>query len=165
MRHRTTSLGGGRLSRGWHHRGYLQHIAVRRITRAAPAAPTVSALHDLPGFQIFAGNPADASGAKVGVLRLNAAQAAQLIVSHLAPLRNQRVVGVLFTAAIVKQLLRYFMLPIVHFVNVAAALVVNLKDGPQRLIAALPFVRLSLVCGAEEKEVGGADEELKTGED
>lgn len=55
-------------------------------------------------FQLALGDSADAVGSKVGVSRLDAAQAAQVLVALLLPLGNQVLVGVAFFYAVLVQL-------------------------------------------------------------
>ena len=62
------------------------------LPRASPAS-AVHALDDLALLQLVLGHPADAVGGEVGVPRLDAAQAAQVLVALLLPLGYQVGVG------------------------------------------------------------------------
>lgn len=57
-------------------------------------------------FQLALGDPADAVGSKVGVPGLDAAQAAEVLVTLFLPLRNQVFVGVSLLDAVLIELCR-----------------------------------------------------------
>ena len=87
----------------WHHTS----------ARAAPAA-AVDALHDPPLLQLVLGHPADAVGGEVGVPRLDAPQAAQVLVTLLLPLRDEVRVGDLLLDAVVVELPGDGLAPVVQ---------------------------------------------------
>ena len=77
--------------------------SVSSFTRASPAA-AVDALDDLALLELGLGHAADAVGGEVGVARLDAAQAAEVLVALLLPLGDQVLVGDLVLHAVVVQL-------------------------------------------------------------
>ena len=77
--------------------------SVSSLTRASPAA-AVDALDDLALLELGLGHAADAVGGEVGVARLDAAQAAEVLVALLLPLGDQVLVGDLVLHAVVVQL-------------------------------------------------------------
>lgn len=103
-------------------------------------------LDDAALFQLRLGHPADAVSPKVGVPRLDAPQAAQVLVAGLFPLGDQIPVGDLLLQAVLVQLAADCFPPVEQIVNVARLLVVDLEDGPQRLRDAFALVRFRFGC-------------------
>jgi len=117
--------------------------SVSSLTRASPAA-AVDALDDLALLELGLGHAADAVGGEVGVARLDAAQAAEVLVALLLPLGDQVLVGDLVLHAVVVQL-SADGLPLVEEVeDVPGPLMVDLEDWPQCLHLSLALVRLRL---------------------
>jgi len=102
----------------------------------------VGALDNPSHFQLALWDSADAVGSEVGVSCLDAAQAAQVLISLLLPLGDQVLVCVPLLYAVVIQL-PADGLPLVEQVeDVAAPLVVQSEDRPQGLHLPLALVRL-----------------------
>jgi len=115
--------------------------ALNRSVRAAAApAPAAHALDRLVLLQLRLGHAADARGVEVGLLGLDAAQAAQLLVPLLLPLGDQERVGVVVLEQPVIQGFRDGGLFVVEVVDVAGALVGDLEDGPENFLPLLAFV-------------------------
>lgn len=112
----------------------------------APTAATMDALNDATLLEFGFGHAANAVGAKVGVACLDTAQAAQILIARLLPFGYQIAVGDLLLQAVLVQLTADGLAAIEQVVNVARLLVMDLKDGPQRLCDALAFMWLSLSC-------------------
>lgn len=104
------------------------------IASGTPSAPTAHALHILALLQLGLGYAADARRVEVGLLGLNAAQTAQLLVAVLLPLGNQHRVRVSVLEQPLVQLLADGFLLVVELVDVPAPLVRNLEDGPFGLV-------------------------------
>jgi len=64
------------------------------VPARTPAAPAADALDRLPVLEVHLGHAADARAVEVGLLGLDAAQAAQVLVAGLLPLCDERCVGV-----------------------------------------------------------------------
>jgi len=104
------------------------------IARSTPPAPATNTLHILPLLQLRLGHPADARRVEVGLLGLHAPQAAQLLVPLLLPLGDEHRVRVAVLEQVLVQLLADGLFFVVELVDVAAALVGDLEDGPLRLV-------------------------------
>lgn len=109
-------------------------------------ATTVDALDHFALFQLGLGNAANAVGAKVGVSRLDASEAAQVLVALLLPFGDQVLVGYVLVETVLVQLLADGVALVVEIVNVSGLLVMDLEDGPKRfrLAFALVWRRLRL---------------------
>lgn len=106
--------------------------SVARRTSPATAANT---LYVLVLLEPCLGHAADARRVEVCLLGLDAAQAAQLLVALLLPLCDEHGVGVAVLEQPVVQLPADGLLVVVELVDVAAALVGDLEDGPLRLVS------------------------------
>jgi hypothetical protein len=131
-------------------------LSLRSIARCAAPAAAVDALNFLVLLHLLLGHAADARGPEVGFLGLDAPGAAQLLVALLLPLGDQHGVCVAVLQQVVVQLLADGLLLVVHFVDVARALVGDLEDGPCHLVLLLALVRgvlgvLHLVLELEER--------------
>lgn len=83
-----------------------------------------------------------AARAEVGVTRLNAAQAAQILVARLFPFCNQIGIGDLLLDAVVVEFTADCLAPIEQVVYVARLLMVHLEYGPQRFADTFTLVRV-----------------------
>lgn len=93
-------------------------------------------------FQFRFRHATNAVGAKVGVTRLNASQAAQIFVAGFLPLGNQVGVGDFLVDAVLVQLTTDGLPPVEEIVDVSRFLMMNFEDGPQWLVDTFSFVRL-----------------------
>ena len=84
-------------------------------------------------FQLRTGHPADAGAAVVGLVLLDAAQAAQLLVARLSPLGNKQLVRVLLFHQPVVKVLRDGLSLVVQSIYVSRALMVDLENLPELL--------------------------------
>lgn len=91
----------------------------------------MDALDDLPFFQLGLGHSTDAVCSEVRVARLDASQAAKVLVAGFLPLRYQIGVGDSFFQAIFVEFAGDDLAAVEHVVNVAGFLVVYLEDGPK----------------------------------
>lgn len=121
----------------------LQRKMPQQSARAARAA-AMNASKLTPCVAILAGHATEAARAEVGVARLYAAEAAQILVARFLPLGYQIGVGNLLLEAVVVQLLTDCLALVEEIVDVAALLMMNAKDWPERLDAPLALVRLDL---------------------
>lgn len=64
------------------------------ITASASSASTIHALNDLVFLELLSGHTTDASAVEVGLLGLDASEAAELLVTLLLPLCDQVLVGI-----------------------------------------------------------------------
>lgn len=103
----------------------------------------MNALHNLSLLQLCLGNSANAVRAEIGVSRLDATQAAQVLVAGFLPLGDEIGISDAFFQAILVQLSRDDFAAHKHIVNVAGFLVMDFEDGPQRLVDSFSFMRLS----------------------
>lgn len=110
----------------------------------AAATSAMHALDNLALLQLRFGHTTDAVGAEVRVTRLNAPQAAEILISRFLPLCNQISVSNFLLQTILVELARDDLPAEVHVVDVARLLMVNLEDGPERLVDALAFVGFGL---------------------
>jgi hypothetical protein len=114
------------------------------IAGCASSAPAVDALNVLVLFHRIFWHATDACRAEVGLLGLDAARAAKLLVALLLPLCNQHGIRVAVLQQPVVELLADGLLLIVHVVDVARSLVGDLEDGPCHLVLLLALVRCVL---------------------
>lgn len=91
-------------------------------------------------LQLVPGHAADAGGLEVGLLGLDAAQAAEVLVALLLPLGDQVGVGLAVLEAPVVQRLGDLVV-VVQVPDVARPLVRDLEDGPLHLLPLLALVR------------------------
>ena len=70
------------------------------VSPRTASASTVSAFNNSPHFQFTFGHSTDAVGSEVGVPRLNAPQAAEVLITLFLPLCNQVFVSVPFLDAV-----------------------------------------------------------------
>ena len=82
-------------------------------------------------FQFRFRHATNAVGAKVGVTRLNASQAAKIFVAGFLPLGNQVGVGDFLVDAVLVQLTTDGLPPVEEIVDVSRFLMMNFEDGPQ----------------------------------
>lgn len=104
----------------------------------------MSALNDSPHFQLAFGDPADAVGSEVGVPGLDAAQAAEVLITLFLPLCNQVFVSIPFLDAVLIELSADGLSFIEEIKDVTCFLVMDPEDRPQGFHFPLPFVRLGL---------------------
>lgn len=95
-------------------------------------------------FQLRFWNPANTIRSEVCVPRLDAAQAAQVLVARFLPLGYQISVRNLLPDAVVVQLPADGFSSIKQIVDVSGLLVVDLEDGPQALVDPLALVSFCL---------------------
>lgn len=95
-------------------------------------------------LQFRLGHPANAVCPEIRVPRLDASQAAKVLVSGLLPFGYQIRIGNLLPDAIIVQLPADGFSPIEQVVNISGLLVVDLEDGPQALVDTLALVTFSL---------------------
>lgn len=102
----------------------------------------MNALDDLSLFKLRFRHSADAVRSEVCVSRLNAAQAAKILISRFLPFSDQIRIGDAFFQTILVKLPRDNFSSDIHVVNVAGFLVVDLEDWPKRLVDSFSFMRL-----------------------
>lgn len=105
------------------------------ITRRTTPTPTAHTLDILILLQLRLRHPTDTRRIEIRLLGLYAPQTTQLLVPLPLPLRDQLRVRVPVLQQPVVQLLGYSLLLVVEFVDVAAALVADLEDGPEGGVA------------------------------
>jgi len=104
----------------------------------------MDAFHNLPRLQTRLGHPADAGRPVVMVAGLNALQATEAFVTRLLPFGNQVLIGPAFVQAELVQLPADLFAAVVQIVDIAAPLMRQTEDRPQRFTLSLPFVGLAL---------------------
>lgn len=113
--------------------------------QSASAAATASTMDTLDFplriLPLSTGNPTNALRPEVGVLSLNAAQAAKLFVAVSFPFRNQSGVSHALLQAPFVEVAADGFSGVEQVVNVAGALVVDLEDWPGGLDDSFTFVR------------------------
>lgn len=114
-----------------------RHDSVARSTSSAAA---VDALYILIFLHLLTGNTTDTRRSEVGLLGLNTAGAAKLLITLLFPLGNQHSICVSILEEIVVELLADGFLLIVQVVDVSRTLMCDLEDGPRHLVLLLSFV-------------------------
>lgn len=105
------------------------------------SASTVGALDDPPNFQLALRDSADAVGSKIGISRLDAAQAAQVFVALFFPLRNQVLVCVSFLYTVLVQLSADGFPFVEEIVDVSTPLMMQPENRPKGLHLSLPLMR------------------------
>lgn len=121
----------------------MQIIADRQTCLAGTAATaTVHTLHDATLFQLRFRYATYTICAEIGIARLDATQAAKILIAGLLPLGYQVTIGNLLFEAIVIELATYGFPAIEQVVDVACLLVVNLENWPKRFRNAFAFVWL-----------------------
>lgn len=114
-------------------------------SRSSTRTPSTSAMHTLHHsalLQLRLGHPAYAVRSEVRVSRLDASQAAQILVARFLPFGDQICVGDLFAHTIVVELPADGLASIEQIVDVSGLLMVDLENGPERFADAFPFVRI-----------------------
>lgn len=111
------------------------------LARTASAS-TVGAFNDPSNFQLALGDSADAVGSEVGVSRLDATQAAQVLVALLLPLGNQVLVCIAFLYTVLIQLSADGFPFVEEVEDVSTSLMVQPENRPQGLHLSLSFVGL-----------------------
>ena len=101
---------------------------------------TMNTLDDFSLLELSLGHTAHTIRSEIGVTRLNAPQAAQILISGLFPLGDEISIGYLLVDAIVVELLGNGLAFIVQIVDVPRLLMVNLEYGPENLSLAFAFV-------------------------
>lgn len=114
------------------------------VSPRTASASTVSAFNDSPHFQFAFGHSTDAVGSEVGVPRLDAPQAAEVLITLFLPLCNQVFVSVPFLDAVFIKLSADSFSFIEEIEDVTCFLMVNSEDRPKGFHFPLPFMRLSL---------------------
>lgn len=104
----------------------------RLVAGCAPSAAATDALHIAILFQLSSRHSADTRAVEVCLFRLDAAQAAELLVALLLPLGNEHRIGISILQQPLVQLLADGLLLVVEIVYVAAPLVRNLENLPLR---------------------------------
>lgn len=120
-------------------------ICLKLLTGASSAA-AMNALDDLSLLQLRFRDSADAVGSEVGVARLDASQAAEILVAGLLPLGYQGSVSDALFQAVFVEFARNNFASVEHVVDVPRLLVVDLKNRPKRLVNSFSFMWLSLGC-------------------
>lgn len=120
----------------------------------------MDALDDLALLQLGLGHAADAVGGEVGVPRLDAAQAAQVLVPLLLPLGDQVAISIFFLQAVLVELSGDGLALVEQLKDVPGALVVEAEDGPQGFHFTLAFmgILLSLPHFGVQLVEGGFDQ-------
>lgn len=101
----------------------------------------MNALHDLSLLQLGFGDSADTICGEVRVSRLDATQAAQILIARFLPFGDEVGIGYSFFQAILVQLSRNDFAAHKHIVDVAGFLMMDFEDGPQRLVDSFSFMR------------------------
>jgi len=91
----------------------------------------MDALDDLSLLEFSFWDATNAVGSEVRVARLNASQAAEILVARFLPFSYEIGVGDAFFQAVFVELAGYDFTTVEHVVDVAGFLVMNLKDRPQ----------------------------------
>lgn len=140
--------------------GVCRIVAASLVARGAASAPAAHALNFLVFFKLRFRNTADTCRVEVGLFCLDTPKAAELgklvdvqsrrsvvvfyktgrtylLVSLLLPLGNEHGIGVAVLEQPVVQLLANGLFLVVQLVDVAAALVGDLEDGPLGLVLRL----------------------------
>lgn len=101
----------------------------------------MDALHNLSLLQLCFGDSADTICAEIRVSRLDAAQAAQILIARFLPFGDKVGIGYSFFQAILVQLSRNDFAAHKHIIDVARFLMMDFEDGPQRLVDSFSFMR------------------------
>lgn len=112
----------------------IEHLSRTSMTS------TMNTLDDFSLFQLCLRDTTHTIRSEIGVTRLNAPQAAQILISGLFPLGDEISIGYLLVDAIVVELLGNGLAFIVQIVDVPRLLVMDLEYGPENLGLALAFV-------------------------
>lgn len=115
----------------------------RDLAATAPAA-AVDTLDDATLFDLALRHAANAVGALVRVARLDTPQTTEALVALLPPLGNQRAVSDAFVETVLVQLTADGLALVEQVIDVARALMVDSKNGPQSLDFSLAFMRVPL---------------------
>jgi len=121
-------------------------------------------MHTLDNFALLQfrfGHTTNAVRAKVCVTRLDATQAAQVLVARLFPLGNEIGISDSFLQTILVELTRNDFASVEHVVNVAGFLMVDLEDWPERLVDSLAFVWLCFGWKRQTQNVMDAPKRIK----
>mmetsp|Transcript_14246 Transcript_14246/g.42650 ORF Transcript_14246/g.42650 Transcript_14246/m.42650 type:complete len:321 (+) Transcript_14246:212-1174(+) len=119
-----------------------EDVLVPPLAAGAAAAADGHVLHRRAGRQLVLGDAADAHRGELVVARVDDVGRAEALVTRLLPLRRERAVDDAVAHAVVVDLTADTAVLIVHIVDVARPLPVDLVHGPQPLVLAVAIVAL-----------------------
>jgi hypothetical protein len=108
----------------------------------AASATAMNTLHNFSLFQLRFGHPADAVRSEIGVAGLDASKAAQVLVAGFLPLSDKIGISDFLFETIFVEFSADDLSANVHVEDISGFLMVDLEDGPKRLVNSFTFVWL-----------------------
>jgi len=113
------------------------------LTRTSSTS-AVDALYNFTFFKLRFRHSTDAVRAVVGVVRLNAAQTAQILIARLLPLCNQILVGYVLLYTVLVQLSADRLASVEEIKDISRLLIVYAQYRPESFCLSLPLMRVCL---------------------